>query len=308
MTEIVFHHYPQSPVAEKVRVVFGIKQLRWRSVEIPRIPPKPDLMPLTGGYRRTPVLQVGADIYCDSQCILRELERRFPEPSLFPEGGLGLAWGVGRWTDGTMFTQAISIVLGASLADLPPEFAADRGRLYFGVDFDLQAQARDVPHTLAQLRAQLAWADDQLSEGRAFMLGTEPGLADASLYYIVWFLRGRYAGGPALLQEFEHLLAWEQRVCALGHGDSAALSSSDALRIAREATVHTQRTADPLDAQGLEPGMQVGIQPADDGGDPQVTGELLVVGRDVVAIVRDDERVGRVAIHFPRVGYRVERL
>ena len=77
MTEIVFHHYPQSPVAEKVRVVFGIKQLHWRSVEIPRIPPKPDLMPLTGGYRRTPVLQVGADIYCDSQCIMRELERRF---------------------------------------------------------------------------------------------------------------------------------------------------------------------------------------------------------------------------------------
>lgn len=23
-------------------------------------------MPLTGGYRRTPVMQIGADVYCDS--------------------------------------------------------------------------------------------------------------------------------------------------------------------------------------------------------------------------------------------------
>ena len=76
MPDLILHHYPQSPVAEKVRVVLGIKNVAWRSVQIPRLPPKPDLMPLTGGYRRTPVLQVGADVYCDSQCIIRELERR----------------------------------------------------------------------------------------------------------------------------------------------------------------------------------------------------------------------------------------
>lgn len=72
-SEIIFHAYPQSPVAEKVRVAFGIKGLAWRSVEIPRLPPKPMLTALTGGYRRTPVMQIGADIYCDSQCIIREL-------------------------------------------------------------------------------------------------------------------------------------------------------------------------------------------------------------------------------------------
>ena len=74
MTELILHHYPQSPVSEKVRVVLGLKGLSWRSVEIPRLPPKPDLMPLTGGYRMTPVMQLGADVYCDSQCIIREIE------------------------------------------------------------------------------------------------------------------------------------------------------------------------------------------------------------------------------------------
>jgi hypothetical protein len=28
--QIIFHHYPQSPVSEKVRVVFGMKHLAWK--------------------------------------------------------------------------------------------------------------------------------------------------------------------------------------------------------------------------------------------------------------------------------------
>ena len=132
MAEIILHHYPQSPVAEKARVALGIKGLAWDSVIIPRVPPKPDLMPLTGGYRRTPVMQIGADIYCDSQCILRELERRHPEPSLIPGQSAGLVWGVSRWTDGPLLDLAVRVVLGAQAEDLPADFAADRGRLYLG--------------------------------------------------------------------------------------------------------------------------------------------------------------------------------
>ena len=86
MSEIILHHYPQSPVAEKVRIALGVKKLPWRSVIIPRIPPKPDVIILTGGYRRTPIMQIGADVYCDSMCILRALERITPEPTFFPEG------------------------------------------------------------------------------------------------------------------------------------------------------------------------------------------------------------------------------
>jgi glutathione S-transferase len=84
--EIIFHHYPTSPFSEKIRLIFGIKKLVWRSVEIPNMMPKPDLVPLTGGYRRTPVMQIGADIICDTQLIARELERRFPAPSIVPYG------------------------------------------------------------------------------------------------------------------------------------------------------------------------------------------------------------------------------
>src|SRR5271165_1090127 len=62
MTDIILHHYETSPYSEKVRLGLGLKGLAWASVEIPVIMPKPDLTALTGGYRKTPVLQIGADI------------------------------------------------------------------------------------------------------------------------------------------------------------------------------------------------------------------------------------------------------
>src|ERR1700746_2726651 len=86
MADIILHHYGTSPYSEKVRLGLGLKGLASASGAIPVIMPKPDLTGLTGGYRKTPVLQIGADIYCDSQLIMRELERRQPSPSFYPAG------------------------------------------------------------------------------------------------------------------------------------------------------------------------------------------------------------------------------
>ena len=84
MTDLILHHYWTSPFAEKVHLLMGFKQLSWRSVIIPRVMPKPDLTALTGGYRKTPVLQVGADIYCDTALIAQRLEQAKATPALFP--------------------------------------------------------------------------------------------------------------------------------------------------------------------------------------------------------------------------------
>ena len=90
MSELILHHYPMSPFAEKVRLMLGYKQLPWRSVIIPPVMPKPDVVALTGGYRKTPILQIGADVYCDTRCIARELERRHPSPPLLELATRGL--------------------------------------------------------------------------------------------------------------------------------------------------------------------------------------------------------------------------
>jgi glutathione S-transferase len=127
MTDIVLHHYDTSPYSEKVRLGLGLKGLAWASVEIPIIMPKPDLTALTGGYRKTPVLQIGADIYCDSQLIMRELERRYPSPSFYP-AGRGTADALAWWAEKTMFSPAVGIAFAKRPDALPEGFLEDRAK------------------------------------------------------------------------------------------------------------------------------------------------------------------------------------
>lgn len=307
MSEIILHNYPASPVAEKVRKGLGLKGLTWRDVEIPRLPPKPDVIALTGGYRRTPVMQVGADIYCDSQCILRELQRRHPEPTFFPGGAQGMAIAISRWTDGELFDLAVKLILGAAGDALDPDFAADRGRLYLGPDWaDRLKQANsDLPHLAAVMRAHIGWIDERLSLGRDFMLGAEPGLPDVLTWHVVWFLRGRWADGPAFLSQFKHLTAWEERMDILGQGTSTPLDPEEAIQIANSSEISTEPTEDPGDPQGLSLGQKVKIKPDVDGGEQDVEGTVRFVARDQIAIDRMDDRAGNVCVHFPRAGYRI---
>jgi glutathione S-transferase len=304
MDEIILHHYPASPVSEKVRVGLGIKGLAWRSVEIPRVPPKPDVMPLTGGYRRTPIMQIGADIYCDSQCILRELQRRHPEPSFYPGGAGRLPWGISRWTD-ALFDTAVRISMGANADKLPEDFLKDRMRLFFGPNADVKKVQADLPHTAAQLRAQFGWIDERLASGRRFVLGDQPGLPDALTYYLVWFIRGRWQNGPAMLSEFPALEGWEQRVKAIGHGRPTEMTSSQAIEVARASQPTTPQRDDPRDPQGIKAGQKVTVAPDLDSGETAVAGVVRLVDRDSIAILREDPRVGTVCVHFPRVGFRV---
>ncbi len=306
MTEIILHHYWQSPVAEKVRIGLGIKGLSWRSVEIPRLPPKPLLMPLTGGYRRTPVMQIGADVYCDTQCILRELERRYPVPTFYPGGSAGMVWAVSRWTDAILLDLVIKVVLGSAPDELPPAFAADRGRLYFGPEHDLKTIQSELPHTLAQLRAQFGWIDQRLATSRPYILGDQPGLPDALAYYLVWFLCGRWTDGTAFISEFPAIEAWRDRMAAIGHGTPTNLSAEDALEIARTHKPEAVKRGDSIDYQALTPGMRVSIRPIEDGGDPMVVGRICHLDAETIAVSRQDEQLGAIVVYFPRVGYRVE--
>ena len=189
MSAIILHHYPTSPFAEKVRIALGLKGLAWRSVIIPMIMPKPDLMPLTGGYRKTPVMQIGADIYCDTQCILRELERRFPERSFYRGTDAGTANALAFMIDRNLFSPAVGIVFGArDFAKLAPGLLEDRAKMT-GREMNLDRIRAARPMLVEQLRMQLVWFASMLEDGRAFLQGTEPTLVDCALYNPCWFIR-----------------------------------------------------------------------------------------------------------------------
>lgn len=286
---------------------FGIKNLVWRDVEIPRLPPKPMLTALTGGYRRTPVMQIGADIYCDSQCIIRELERRHPTPSFMPTSEAGLMWCLSRYTDGALFSLAVKIVLGSAGGDLPSDFAEDRGRLYLGQDWaeGLKRANEQLPHLVAQMRAPLSWLNTQLGDGRAFLLGSDPAAIDAQLYHNVWFVRGRWNGGPSMLSEFPDLVRWEDNVRALGHGTSSLMSAVDAVARAKDMDPASEIGVAPGDPQGLTIGTTVSVNPDLDGGEQPVDGKVRYADADTIAIERTNDEVGTVCVHFPRAGYRI---
>ena len=307
-SQIILHSYPQSPVAEKIRVALGIKELTWYNVEIPRLPPKPFLTALTGGYRRTPVMQIGADIYCDSHCIIRELEKRYPSPTFMPLADTGLMWCLSRWTDGELFSLGVKIVLGAAGDNLPEDFAKDRGLLYLGEDWAerLKQANAQLPHLVSQLRAPLSWLNDSLSDGRTFLLGAEPAAIDAQFYHVVWFIRGRWDKGPSFLSEFTHLERWEKSISAIGHGSCTALAPEDALALALNSETTTVRQVANNDPQGLKVGTTVSIGPDVESGEQRVEGTVRSADVNTISIERTTNESGTVCVHFPRTGYRVE--
>lgn len=310
MTQIILHNYPQSPVAEKARVGLGIKGATWANVEIPRLAPKPMLTALTGGYRRTPVMQIGADIYCDSQCILQELEARIPSPSFFPTKDAGLIWALSRWTDGDLFDLTVKIVLGSAGDGLAEDFAKDRGRLYFGPDWakGLKAANADLPHLAAQMRGAMKWLNDQLSDGRRFFLGADAAAIDAQFYQLVWFLRGRWSQGSTFLSEFPHLETWEESIAELGHGTVSQMSPEEAIKIAAASAPLGFDVAQDLsrDPQGLKLGADVVVSPDVDGGEQPVAGTLVFASVERLTLSRHEEGVGPINVHFPRIGYRID--
>jgi glutathione S-transferase len=302
MTDIILHHYDTSPYAEKVRTGLGLKGLAWASVELPQIMPKPNLTALTGGYRKTPVLQIGADIYCDSQLIMRELERRHPTPSFYP-AGRGAADALAWWAEKTMFLPAVSIAFAKRPEVLPKGFLEDRAK-FSGRNIDPVVMLAAVPNQLDQLRAHFDWLDQTLADGRSFLQGRAVGLSDLAAYHPIWYLRQNFGSAAAPLDGFPRLLSWAERVAAIGHGRRSPMTSEQALDVARTATSIAKASTDAKDPIGRKPGQVVSVTPDDTGRDP-VIGELVTSGIDEIVIRRRDPAIGEVCVHFPRAGFVV---
>lgn len=298
MNAIILHQYDSSPLSEKVRICLGIKQLAWSAVDQPVIMPKPDLVPLTGGYRRIPVMQIGADIYCDSALIVRELERRFAYPSLYPNGSSGLASAIEIWCDKGLFQSAVTAIFGTMGDHVDPAFIADRQALS-GQPFNVVAMKAYVPFALSQVKAHAALLAEHLADGRAFLEGAAPGLADAAAFYNFWFVRSFCPGLADSFPDLPLLDGWYDRVKAIGHGQRSSLSPADALAIARDA----QPVAGVVqEADAALAGQPVIMAAADYGTDP-IAGILTASTGTSMTVTRSVEGLGEIAVHVPRLGY-----
>jgi glutathione S-transferase len=304
MSEIILHHYQLSPYSEKIRLALGLKGQSWRSVEIPVWTPRPKLTPMTGGYRRTPILQIGAEFYCDTLLILRVIETLGGVGALYPKGQEGLAKAFGWWIEKGSFMNAVCLTIGNMDGKIPQELVDER-RPLFRVNLDPQVLAPRRAIYLQRLKAHLAWLAEALSDGRKFVLGNDPSAADLSAYHPIWFARQN--GGPEIVDLIafaESVDAWYARVAALGHGKPTDMTPDEAIEVAR---VNQPREPDgglsAAQGVGIRRGDWVSVTP-DDYGNP-VHGSLLAWTADEIVIRHEDPSVGKVNLHFPSVGFDV---
>ena len=306
---MILHHYPASPFAEKIRAILGFKQLNWQSVMIPSVMPKPDLMPLTGGYRKTPVLQIGADVYCDTALICDVLEHLAPTPSLYNHAAKGLVRSLAQWADTLLFPVAMAYNFqpqGAAqvMASFTPEtvkvFAADRQAMRGG-----GARMHHADGT-GMYKSHLRRIASML-EGQAFLLGDQPCLADFSVYHSLWFTRVQVPILAGILETTPAVTAWADRMAAFGHGQITAITAEAALQTAKGAS--PQALVDDFfqDEHGIALGSQVTIAAESFGTEP-TAGELVSATRTRYTLRRQDDRVGTVHVHFPRMGFVMKKV
>jgi glutathione S-transferase len=303
MTDIILHHYATSPFSEKVRLVLGYKKLPWKSVLVPSIMPKPDVQTLTGGYRKTPFLQIGSDVYCDSALMCDVLEHIQPEPTLYPDTHKGLARVLAQWADSTLFWAAMAYNLqpkGAMTMFTSPEmakaFGADRGAMTTGM-----TRLRPGDATVAY-KSYLRRIANML-DGKDFLMGATPCIADFAAYHPLWFSRERVPVMADILEATPQVSQWMDRMAAIGHGSPEKMTATEAIAVSAASTSAKAQIDDTFqDEHGIPLGTEVTIA-AETFGPEATTGELVAATRTRYTLKRIDERAGTVHVHFPRIGY-----
>lgn len=308
MSQIILHHYPLSPFAEKVRLILGYKQLSWQSVHIPMYMPKPDVIALTGGHRRTPFMQIGADIYCDSNLIADVLEQIQPTPTLYPEAVKGAARIVAQWADTLVFPVAMAYNFqpaGAAyvLAKWSPEdvkdFVQDRATMRGGAARMLPADAMGMYKSYLRRLANML-------DHHPFLMGDVPSIADFSAYHPTWYTWRQVPMLADIFNATPNVREWLARMEKFGHGTHTELSATQALQIA-----HNSQPADVseepfIDHHGIPLGSQVVITAESFGLEP-TAGELVAATRTRYTVRRTDDRAGTVHVHFPRNGFILKK-
>ena len=302
MTDLILHHYEGSPYANKVRQILAFKKLPWQSVIIPDVMPKPDLMPLTGGYRLTPVLQIGANIYCDSNLIARKLEQLQPEPSIYHGVDAASAHALSQWSDSFFLLLFLPAVGMGPSAMIPESFIEDRRQM---VPFPLEQElaAALTSGYMSQLQAKLHHLEQQLADGRDYLLGDKPCIADFSVNVSVGCLP-MFPAFAAMLEAKPKLHRWQQRIAEINSPERLELSSADALALASKAKP-VIAASDFADLTGLKLGNQLRLTPAAMGKCP-VEGELVFMDGIEIALQRHEPALGEIVVHFPREGMDIE--
>ncbi len=228
---------------------------------------------------------------------------------IYPQGQEFSVAGLAAWADSVLFLHAVSLVfqpesMAVRFAKVPPDaakaFIADRSTLFNGGTAS-RPPVEQVKHQWPTLMSRL---ELQLSRGGDFLFGV-PSIADFSVAHTLWFLKQTPVTAH-FVDDYPGVSAWLDRVLGFGHGTFSDLSSADAIEIARNATPAPLPDEVFVDPNGFKAGDKVAVSAVDYGVEA-VEGELIFIGREELILRREDKRAGVVHVHFPRMGFRVEK-
>ena len=284
-----------------------MKRIAWQSVEIPAQLPKPDYLPLTGGYRRAPALQIGADVYCDTRLIAELAEQFQPEPSLFLGHARGrvLCQAIADWVESRLLWPTALYITGVNAEQFPLSFHTDRAALHYKSSPSMAQVKASAAKYLAPMRAGLVAIEALFTHEEPYVFGHAPSLADIAVYQIPWFL-DTVAPGHGFLDEMQKTRSWMACVASLGRAPTAEISAEQAIELANNATPlaidTTPSTAIP---EGITLGDEVMVAPLEER--TPASGRLVYASDSRISIAVQNARVRCVHVHFPRIGYRLAR-
>jgi glutathione S-transferase len=300
MPELILHHYPMSPFAQKIRSMLGYAQTPWLSAITREIPPRPVLAALAGGYRKIPVAQIGADIFCDTRIIAAEIAALSHKPELALENCSQAIQDYVHTVDLEVFFACVlaggskklnkKVLKSMSLLDI--------GRLLFDrINMGRKASVKIVSPRQARPRVIEHLIDLEARIVDDFIFGATPCHADFSVYHGLWFIRD--LGERRMINDFPKTIAWMDRMKAFGDGSFQPIAPQQTLIIARESTA---RPIAPEHQQDPRIGKAVSIAPADYGQAP-TQGKLAGATPTRWIITRQDKKAGELNVHFPKQGY-----
>ncbi|KAI0677054.1 hypothetical protein C8Q78DRAFT_63602 [Trametes maxima] len=323
---VILYHYDASPFATKAKNLLALKKVPHFRVEVSTILPRPDLADRLGvTYRRIPILAIGRDIYCDSSLIASALERRFPPsegyPTLFParKGGGKADTGMVKALSMTYADRAVFPLAAENLPykKFAPEFVKDRSS-WLGKTIDPDAMAANQPVVKSWLVSHLSLLEEQLADGREWLLDTEtPSLADISVHFSwEWMQQFRSLRDIFDRARFPASIAWISRtseyianISAQQKGVLDNISGAQAAEIIFSSAPEDPRIVgfDAVEASrlGVKQYDAVSVTPSDNGKVPTV-GKLVALSLDEVAVETQGNSGTPVYCHFPRLNFVIK--
>ncbi|MVF11886.1 glutathione S-transferase family protein [Ketobacter sp. MCCC 1A13808] len=300
LNQLILHNYPLSPFSEKIRSMLGYTKIPWQSANTREAPPRPILEQLAGGYRKVPVAQIGADIFCDTRTISAEIAAMANMPELIVENADAECQAFVEEVEQKMFfaTLACSMSFKLNKKVLRTLSVLDVAQMMWDrIKMGRHATVKmaGLKTSKAILQAYLEDLENQLS--RDFIFGNGPSIADFAAYHSLWFYRD--LAEKSEINKYHNINRWMDRIKQFGHGKELELDPPLALEIARN---NEPRPIEEAFKDDPMIGKQVLIAPSDYA---QTASQGTLVGSKPHGwiIARQESSLGTVHVHFPRHGF-----